>query len=73
MLRLLMYLSEGKTLSRAIMPITRAQWAEFTAAKAVGYVVVDHARATPALQALIDSTLQLSEIGHDASFHLYRP
>lgn len=72
-LRLLMYLSEGNTLSRAIMPITREQWAEFITANTVGYVVIDQARATPALQALIVSTLQLSEIGQDGSFHLYRP
>jgi len=72
-LRVLMYLSEGNSLARAIPPITRAQWDEFAAANSVGYVVVDHSRASPELQALIVSTLRLNEIGHDGSFHLYSP
>jgi hypothetical protein len=72
-LRLLMYLSEGKTLTRAVPPITRAEWDEFAAVNDVGYVVVDHARAAPELQSLIVSTLKLTEIGQDGPFHLYRP
>jgi hypothetical protein len=72
-LRLLMYLSEGNRLARAIPPITRAQWDEFAAANRVGYVVVDLSRASPDLQAVIVSTWRLTEIGHDGSFHLYRP
>jgi hypothetical protein len=72
-LRLLLFLSEGKTLSRALPPITRAQWDDFARTNGVGYVVVDDARATPELQSLIASTLQLTEIGRDGSFHLYRP
>jgi len=72
-LRLLMYLSEGNRLSRAIPPITRAQWDEFTSAYSIGYVVVDHARAAPELKLLVDSTLHLTEIGQDGPFHLYRP
>jgi hypothetical protein len=72
-LRLLMYLSEGNRLSRAIPPITRAQWDEFMSANGVGYIVVDHLKASPELQSLIVSTLQLTEIGQDGSFHLYRP
>ena len=72
-LRLLMYLSEGHTLARAIPPITRAQWDEFAAANAIGYVVVDDARSSPALQSLISSTLRLTEIGQDGPFRLYRP
>jgi hypothetical protein len=72
-LRLLMYLSEGKTLTRAVPPITRAEWDEFAAVNDVGYVVVDHARAAQELQSLIVSTLKLTEIGQDGPFHLYRP
>jgi len=72
-LRLLMYLSEGNRLSRAISPITRGQWDEFTTTNGIGYVVVDHAKAAPELLSLVDSTLHLTEIGQDGSFHLYRP
>ena len=72
-LRLLLYLSEGHTLSPSHLPITRAQWDDFTATNGVAYVVVDHARATAELQALITSKLRLTEIGQDGSFHLYRP
>jgi hypothetical protein len=72
-LRSLLYLSEGQTLSPSAFPITRAKWDEFTAANGVGYVVLDYARATPELQSLITSKLHLTEIGQDGPFHLYRP
>ena len=72
-LRLLLYLSEGHRLLRAMPPIARAEWDAFAAANRVGYVVVDQTRATPELQALIVSTLRLTEIGRDSSFRLYRP
>jgi len=72
-LRSLLYLSEGQTLSPSAFPIARAQWDEFTAANGVGYVVLDYARASPELQSLITSKLHLTEIGLDGSFHLYRP
>ena len=72
-LRLLLYLSEGQTLSPSTVPITRAQWDEFTAANGIGYVVLDYTRAPTELQSLITAKLHLTEIGQDGPFHLYRP
>ena len=65
---------EGSSPLRDAQLIARGQFAPFfAAANSVGYVVVDHSRASPELQALIVSTLRLHEIGHDGSFHLYSP
>jgi hypothetical protein len=73
LLRALLRLSEGQAISKDEPEILRAQWKEFTRRNAVGYVVVDHERASPDLRSLITSTLQLPEIGMDGALHLYRP
>jgi hypothetical protein len=72
-LRSLLHLSEGRVLSKDDREVLRTQWTEFTRRSAIGYVVVDHARASAELRSLMISTLQLSEIGMDGTLHLYRP
>jgi hypothetical protein len=72
-LRSLLQLSEGRVVSEDEPEVFRAQWKAFTRLFAVGYVVVDDARASAELRSLIGSTLRLSEIGVDGSLHLYRP
>ena len=72
-LRSLLYLSEGQPITNDEREVLRARWEEFIQRSAIGYVVVDHARASSEMLSLIVSTLQLLEIGSDADLHLYQP
>jgi hypothetical protein len=72
-LRSLLRLSEGQAIAKDELEVLRARWKAFIQRSAIGYVVVDHARASTEMRSLIVSTLQLPEIGRDADLHLYQP
>jgi hypothetical protein len=73
MLDALMRLSEGHMLEPGAADRLAANAPHFLARANVGYVVVDHTRASPALVSFARHTLHLEELEADGPFVLYRP
>jgi hypothetical protein len=72
-LQILVNLSEGQPLSSDDSGLLKMEWQAFVRRTSIGYVVVDHGRASPDLQSLTATTLRLPAIGAHGAFHLYRP
>jgi len=73
MLDALMRLSEGQLLEPGAADRLAANAPHFLARANVGYVVIDHTRASPALVDFAMHTLHLEELEADGPFVLYRP
>jgi hypothetical protein len=73
MLDALMRLSEGQPLDPGRGAFLAAHAAQFLERAKVGYVVIDLARASPALVDFAIRTLNLDELESDGPFVLYRP
>jgi hypothetical protein len=73
MLDALIRLSEGKPLEVGTTEVLVADAPQFLARANVGYVVIDHTRASPALVDFAMRTLNLDELESDGPFVLYRP
>lgn len=73
MLDALMRLSEGHLLEPGAADRLAANAPYFLARANVGYVVIDHTRASPALVRFAMQTLNLEELEADGPFVLYRP
>jgi len=73
MLDALIRLSEGKPLDPGNDELVAADAPRFLDRANVGYVVIDHTRATPALVDFAIRTLQLDELESDGPFVLYSP
>jgi hypothetical protein len=73
MLNALIRASEGETLDPAVIDTLARQGPEFVAYGNIGYVVIDRARASPALVDFVARTLRLEELASDGSAVLYRP
>jgi hypothetical protein len=69
----LMHLSEGSLLEPGAAERLAANAPQFLARADVGYVVIDHARASPALVDFAIHTFNLEELESDGSFVLFRP
>ena len=73
MLDALMRLSEGQRLEPGAADRLAANAPHFLARANVGYVVIDHTRASPALVDFAMHTLHLEELEADGPFVIYRP
>ena len=73
MLEALIRLSEGKPLEPGTDELLAADGPQFLERANVGYVVIDHTRASPALVDFAMHTLNLEELESDGPFVLYRP
>jgi hypothetical protein len=73
MLDALIRLSEGKPLEPGTDELLAADAPQFLERGNVGYVVIDHTRASPALVDFAMHTLNLEELESDGPFVLYRP
>lgn len=69
----LIQLSEGKSLPPGADEMLIARAPEFLARAKLGYVVIDHTRASPALVRFAERTLHLEALASDGPFILYRP
>ena len=73
MLNALIRLSEGKPLDPDAADRVAADAPQFLERANVGYVVIDHSRASPALVDFAIRTLNLDELESDGPFVLYSP
>jgi hypothetical protein len=69
----LILLSEGQTLSPEQDGLIRGRAERFLTRSDLGYVVIDHTQAPPALVEFVTSAWRLEEIGRDGPIVLYRP
>lgn len=73
MLDVLIRLSEGKSLNPGAADLAAADAPRFLEQANVGYVVIDHSHASPALVDFAIRTLKLDELESDGPFVLYKP